>query len=215
MIKVIIFDYDGVIVNSFPKVHEVYQTICEKLGKKCPKSLEGFKKIYGYNSRELAKNLSFSEDDTKKADIVYKAEILKKDPGLFTGIKEVLDKLKKEYKLVLISSSPRNEVIAKMNIYGLIGYFDLIFASEEAIPMRKPKAIKETLGRLKVNTSEIIMIGDRIIDYDEGTEAGLKSENIILVEYGWGYDKGKVPKQKMIIKKPLDLIDAINKVKHE
>ena len=39
MIKVIIFDYDGVIVDSLQKVHEVYMTICDKLGKECPRDL--------------------------------------------------------------------------------------------------------------------------------------------------------------------------------
>lgn len=212
MIKAIIFDYDGVIVDSFSKVHEVYQTICKKLGKTCPKNFEEFKKIYGYSSRELVKNLGFSEEETKKANSLYKTEILKQDSELFEGIKEVFDELKKSYNLVLISSSPRVEVMKKLEKYKISKKFDLIFASDESAPMRKINAIKETLRQLGVKPFEVIMIGDRTIDYDEGIEAGLESDKIILVEYGWGYDKDKVPKQKILVEKPLDLLKAIKNI---
>ena len=42
------------------------------------------------------------------------------------------------------------------------------------------------------------MIRDRTVDYDEGIKVGIKSDHIILVEYGWGYDKNKI-KQKFIV----------------
>ena len=54
------------------------------------------------------------------------------------------------------------------------------------------------------------MIGDRNIDFDKGVEAGLLAENIILVEYGWGYDRSKMENnQKFMVNKPSDLIPAI------
>ena len=37
-------------------------------------------------------------------------------------------------------------------------------------------------------------------------------KNIIIVDYGWGYDKEKVPKQKIIVKKPADVLKAIKKI---
>ncbi len=92
MIKLIIFDYDGVIVDSFPTVHKVYQIICQRLGKKCPLNFEEFKKTYGKTSRNFAKNLEFSEEDIARADLIYREEILKQKPEFFEGIAEVIDK---------------------------------------------------------------------------------------------------------------------------
>ena len=43
MIKLIIFDYDGVIVDSFVNVHLVYKIICKKLGKQYPEDFKDFK----------------------------------------------------------------------------------------------------------------------------------------------------------------------------
>jgi len=209
MIKAIIFDYDGVIVDSFPKVHEVYQTICKKLGKPCPKDFKEFKKVYGYQAKECSKNLGFSESEREEANKIYSVEILKKNPRLFEGIKEVIDELKKSYKLVLISSSPRAEVMSKLEKYDLAKNFDLIFASDKIGPMVKNGAFIETFNKLNLKPSEVIMIGDRTIDYDHGIEVGLESSKIIIVEYGWGYDENKVPKQKILVEKPLDLLKAI------
>ena len=63
MIKLIIFDYDGVIVDSFLNVHKVYQIACQKLGKQCPSNLDEFRKIYGHNSIEAKKNLGFNKEE--------------------------------------------------------------------------------------------------------------------------------------------------------
>ena len=212
MKKAIIFDYDGVIVDSFPSVHKVYLKICDELNKRCPSDLEDFKKIYGYSSRDLIKNLDITGRDLDKANLIYKREIVKISSPLFEGIKEVIEKLYDKYTLVLISSSPREEVMQKLDRSGLSNKFKLIFASDKMGPMRKPAAIEKTIEELNLNPEEIIMIGDRTIDYDEGFSAGIPSENIIIVDYGWGYDKEKIPRQ-VFIKRPLDLLKTIEIMK--
>src|SRR3989344_5661408 len=117
MIKTIIFDYDGVIVDSFPSCHKVYMKICKELGKKCPTDFEKFKTIYGYGSKELMNNLNIHGEEVDKANSMYRKEIVKIDSPAFKGISEVIKKLSKSYKLVLISSSPREEVMHKLNKY--------------------------------------------------------------------------------------------------
>ena len=106
MIKAIIFDYDGVILDSFHSLHEVYKIMCKELGKKCPEDIEEFKKLYGYTSKELKKNLGISEgDEDMKSNIIYNREIIKKDHSLFEGMREVINKLKESHKLILIHTS--------------------------------------------------------------------------------------------------------------
>ena len=57
-IKAIIFDYDGVIVDSFPSVFEVYKIIAAECGGHIPKDLEEFRELYGYDYRECLRNLA-------------------------------------------------------------------------------------------------------------------------------------------------------------
>ncbi|MBT3817085.1 MAG: HAD-IA family hydrolase [Candidatus Magasanikbacteria bacterium] len=211
MVKLIIFDYDGVIVDSFPNVHSVYQIICEKLGKSCPDNLEDFKKVYGHSSLECYANLSFTEEERVKGNMMFKEEILKKDAKPFDGIIEVLKELHKSYKLVVISSSYKEEVEQKLEKFGILNLFDFILAKENHIGrFEKTGSIKKVMENLAIKSNEVLLIGDRNVDFIEGEKAGLN--NILLVEYGWGYDLKEIPEytQKVLIKNPIDLLDFVS-----
>ncbi|MDP3027039.1 MAG: HAD-IA family hydrolase [Nanoarchaeota archaeon] len=210
MIKLIIFDYDGVIVDSFPNVHSVYMTICKKLGKKCPNKLEDFKKTYGDHSSDSYDNLGFSEDERIKGNLIFKEEILKKEPKLFEGVIETLERLHRDYKMIVISSSYKEEVEQKLNKFGIRKYFDEVITRETHMArFEKTDSIKKIISSLNLNVEEVLLVGDRNVDFVEGTKAGLK--NILLVDYGWGYNLKKIPdyKQKIIVKKPIDILKAV------
>lgn len=211
MIKAIIFDYDGVIVDSFPAVHKTYQAICKKLGKKCPSSLAQFRKTYGKRSKECMHNLGFDTQEVDKANHLYVEEIGKEDTPLFSGILEVIKKLCKEYPLFLISASPRTEIVQKLKNADLNHYFTEIIAGTIG-SMEKVPELRKLLKRQGLKPDEALMIGDRINDYEDAINVGIKK--IILVEYGWGYDKKAIPEhtQKVKVEKPKDILKAIKSV---
>ncbi len=210
MIKAIIFDYDGVIVDSFQNVFEVYQAICKELGKKCPATLEEFRKIYGRTYLDCYHNLGINPDEYEKAEQVFKREILKKTPKLFDGIKEVIVQLSKKYKLILVSATYKAEVAQKLENFEIIKYFSHIIGQlhETDKPISKAKEITQVLKKEGLAKDEVVLIGDRNVDFDAGKKAGLK--NIILVEYGWGYHKETLPHQEVIVNQPKDLLRAIS-----
>ena len=208
MIKLILFDYDGVIVDSFRTVYEVYQVMCQKLGKRIP-SFEEFKILYTGSYWELYKKLGITADETEQASRIFGEEILKKEPPLFDGIREVLQELSQKYVLVVISATYTSEVMQKLKKFDLLSYFKDVKGQENAShKMRKVEAIREMMKKYGVTEEETLFIGDRGVDYEVGIEAGLS--NILLVEYGWGYD---VPdyKPKCVVKEPGDLLTAIKK----
>jgi len=210
MIKLIIFDYDGVIVDSFPNVYDVYRIICKKIGKSCPENFEDFKKVYGHSSSECYSQLGFSEEESVKGNLIFKEEILKKKPKPFEKIVEVLKKLHQDYKLAVISSSYKEEVEQKLEKLKLLKLFNFILAKESHVSrFEKTESIKKIMNKLTIKPDEVLLIGDRNVDFIEGSKAGLN--NIILVDYGWGYDLAEIPKynQKSIVKKPEDILLAV------
>ena len=213
MIKLIIFDYDGVIVNSFPKVHKIYSKMCAKLGKSCPKTLEGFKKVYGHSSSECYQQLGFTDEDIQEGNKIYKKEIGNVKSLPFDGIKEVLEKLIQKHKLMVVSSSYREDIEQKLKGFNLLKYFSKVLGRESIKIKRfeKVEAIKEALNEYNASPNETLLVGDRNVDFIEGTKAGL--DKILLVDYGWGYDLKLIPKykSKSCVKKPKDLIEAIKK----
>jgi phosphoglycolate phosphatase len=213
MLKLIIFDYDGVIVDSFQNCHEVYKIMCKKLGKKCPESLEEFKKIYGHSSSECYRNLGIPDEDRAKGDAIYKEEILKKEPKVFDGIIDVLRALHGRCKLALLSASYREELEQKTRKFGIHDLFYSIIGreSDPAAHLGKIAAIIKLMNDLVLKPDEILSIGDRNVDFIDGTRAGIK--NILLVDYGWGYNPEEIPEynQKFIVKEPSDILAAVEK----
>lgn len=214
MIKLILFDYDGVIVDSFSTIYEIYQTICKKLNKKCPKDIEGFRKIYGKTFLDLYKNLEIlTQEEKEKAELIYKDELLKKEPKMFAEINEVIKILHKNYPLIIISSNYKEEVEQKLKRFGILSYFSKIIGKLEDTPtnLRKTEEITKIIKNLKLTNEEVIMIGDRVIDYLEAKEAGLT--NIILASYGWDGKEKLKEYSKLLVHSPKEILDKVKELR--
>ncbi len=208
-IKAIIFDYDGVIMDSFGSVFKAYKKICYELGVVCPDNIDDFKGIYGYNYRELHKNLGIKESDTEFIHDFFKREIAKSEHKIFPGIIKVLDYLSKEYELFLVTASHSDEVLKKLKIFNLERFFKKVYCGADQ-KIRKGELIKSLLKEKNYSVNDIISIGDRLIDYDIAKMLGIRDENIILARYGWGLDESKIGKVK-VINKPEEILDLFLK----
>lgn len=207
MIKAVIFDYDGVIVDSFVGVFLVYQKICEYFQVVCPENIEDFRKTYGYNYLECLTNLGVAEKDFDEAQKIYQEEIVKINHDLFVDIVEVIAELSTKYKLYLISASHSTEVLPKIDSFNLTNYFEQIYCGADQ-KIRKDVMMKRAITENNYLPEELISIGDRAIDYVSSKQAGIKDENIILVTYGWGLDTSLVGEAN-IVDSPMEILKVI------
>lgn len=208
MINTIIFDYDGVIIDSFMTVYETYKLICAKMSLKIPNSPSDFKSIYGFDSNEYFKNLGLDKNKSENIRKLFREEIIKKNPLPFKGVNNVLKELSKNYVLIVLSSAYEDELYSKLEKYDLIKYFNLVIGRKHHTDLfSKKKFVEIIMHKYNLESENIVMIGDRNIDYLEAKKAGLK--NTLIVDYGWGYSKSFVPEQKIIINSPKDIIRAI------
>ena len=209
MIKAIIFDYDGVIVDSFSTVFSVYQTICREMGVALPESEIKFRTLYHRSYWELYGDLGIKDDDKAKANQIFRREVVTKDPQLFVGLKELISELSQRFDLFIVSSNLILEIEEKVKKHGLSPYFKKIIGDIGSERFFKSDGIKSILEQENILPSEAVYIGDRTIDYIAAERAGLDLNHILLVDYGWGYDKNLI-KVNYNIKKPQDLIKVIN-----
>ena len=135
---------------------------------------------------------------------------MKKNVNAFEGIIEIIQELDKSYNMVVISSSPTTVVNKELEKFNLSKYFKEIIGRESTGVKRFEKidAISRVVEKYS-SPENTISIGDRNVDFIAGSKAGLK--NIILVDYGWGYDLNKIPEynQKMKVNSPKELLIAI------
>lgn len=212
--KLIIFDYDGVIVDSFPAQYEVYKIILKRFNCPVPATIEEFSVKFMEGYKEFRKKSGIvSEEDNALATKIYYDEVIKHVPPLFPGIKEVLESLHQKYHMVLISKNRFDNVLDKLSFHKVDGFFSHLVGSnhESNSVLGKASEINKILEKLKVSPKDCIMIGDRYIDYKEAKDCGVNK--IILVNYGWGFLKEKTPDRvKFEVNAPKDILAAIKSI---
>ncbi len=65
------------------------------------------------------------------------------------------------------------------------------------------------LSDFAYSPEEVIIIGDRAIDYDSAKRLGIDDCNIILANYGWGLDKSRIGNAK-VAENPMEILNLIN-----
>lgn len=109
-------------------------------------------------------------------------EELPKNNFLFDGTYEILDHLKKNYSLHIITNGFNEVQYKKINNSGLSGYFDRIITSEDA-GVKKPNPIifKYALDKVNATAKETCMIGDNW----EADIMGAKNQGIDVIYFNF------------------------------
>jgi len=168
MIKLIIFDFDNTLVNTRKATVKALKYIYKKIKPKISfrnflEICDNFEKNYNFKRREW---FYFFVKNWKKAKELEKIywEIVMKNTKVFKGVRETLKKLKRKYKIVLLTLTDGKKGIKMKRIkkLRLDKYFDKIYIGMENVKEYKPKvsAFKKILKDFKVKPEEVVMIGD-------------------------------------------------------
>ncbi len=187
--KAIIFDWDGVIVDSLPVNFEIYRVIEKKIGRKIfADDATGDDWELDWHGHFKKANIH-DEKIHKKAELIYYEEMAKLDKQitLFPEIKKVIEKLSKNYKLGIVSNTGSKVVEKKMNELGIKKFFSVVIGGEFRTIKPDPGQILECMRKLNVKPKETIYIGDMDGDVLAGRNA--KVRLVVAVTYGWHSEK--------------------------
>lgn len=171
MIKAVIFDFDGVLVESIDiKTSAFAELFCNE-GEDIVKRVvdyhmdnagvsryDKFRYIY----REILKR-PLSDDEFQMLcdkfsrlvkDAVIKAPFVK-------GAREFLEKYHSVYKLFVITATPQEEIREILRKRGIAHFFLGVYGA----PISKTDAVRQILERENISTQETVYIGDSMSDY--------------------------------------------------
>lgn len=96
------------------------------------------------------------------------------------GTHAILDKLRSMgLKLGVVTNNGKHGTELTLTKLGLKEYFDVIITRADAEEIKPdPGSIREALRKLSVNPSEVIFVGDGVIDIEASKAAGVKSVTI-------------------------------------
>ena len=168
MLKAVIFDMDGVLLDSFEAWFNLNNMLLLKTDQK-EITEEVFDKEHWGIPLEKKEIEALTEDEKS-------IEAFARNIKIFDGSLLTLDKLKGEYKLGLVTSTPRVLVEVVLEHSDMIKYFDAIIALEDAKnPKPAPDGILKACELLKVKPSEAVYVGDLPVDVEAGKAAGVKT----------------------------------------
>lgn len=180
MIKAVIFDMDGVLVDSEPVYQEATINVLDSLNIKATK--EDLLKLAGGSSlhfnkfiQDVSKGSISCEDFNKICDQYYLDNPVKYEEIMFPHVRETLDYLKyKGYILALASSSKEYEIENVLKRCDLKDYFKLIISGEvfkESKP--NPKIYLTCIKRLNIEADECVAVEDSEYGIEAAKKAGL------------------------------------------
>lgn len=171
--QAIIFDYDGVIIDSFDYHLKRYQRMFPEAGL----TAQELANAHNGNFLQESDQFIWSKIDLKKYDKTLWKDI-KHQNLLAPGIKKLINKL--DTKKYIVSSGPEYPLHNFLNKEGLEKCFSGIYGKETGTS--KIEKFKKILHENNYSIDDIILITDTLGDIVEANKVGLKS---IAVTYGF------------------------------
>ncbi len=213
MIKYILWDLDGTIMESGSGVLSSVRYALDKLGVELPES--EVRKFIGPSLFDSFTNTAhMSEEDAEKAIKFYRELYESKgifDASVYEGIPETLDVLKKEgYRQFVVTSKPQHMAQRVLDHFGIKPYMDgLVGPAEDDHSSDKAKLIRTAMDSNGIEKSEAVMIGDRCFDINGANDVGIHSIGVL---YGYG-SKEELEKHgaELIVEKAVDIPEAVKR----
>ena len=220
MIKAVLFDLDGTLVNSLVDLANSVNFALEKFGFPVHNT-EDFKLFVGDGIPKMIERAlpreSRDEATLKKVNEVFMEHysVHYADNTLpYKGMPELINTLKaRGFKLAVVTNKAQDmadKVVKKA--YGEV--FDIIFGKRENIPAKPdPTATLTVIDELGVKPGECVFLGDSGNDVLTGFNSGAYSVGEL-----WGYrDREELIANKAmyIINSPEELIDLIEKINND
>jgi phosphoglycolate phosphatase-like HAD superfamily hydrolase len=209
MNKILLFDFDGTIVDSIMSVFEVTNQLSEKYGFKKIEAKD-IERLRGNSAKDILKELNISLFKIPFIGKDIKDNLRKKVVQLqpIKGLKEVLRELKeKGYILGILTSNGKENVEAFLKKQEL-EIFTYIYSDSSIFG--KDKVLNSFLKKNNVAKEDVIYVGDEIRDIQACQKA-----HIPIIAVTWGFNTEAALKKyhpDFLIQEPKKLTKILSKI---
>lgn len=206
--KLVIFDWDGTVMDSIGRIVSSMQNAALQAGLECPNQTD-VENIIGMSLPKAIPVLFPNATHEQESLLLkhYKDEYIsgnKIATPLFEGVLELLTKLKESGVLLAVATGKGriglNRVMAETHT---TDFFQATWCGDEAQSKPHPEMLERLLAHFKLEPSDALMIGDTSFDMEMAQRAGVDS---IAVTYGVH------PREVLMQYFPVNIADSISQL---
>lgn len=186
MIKAVIFDLDGTLVDTVDFHAEAFQKALQKFGKEIP--YEKIRSQIGKGGDQFLPEFltkseieEFGDELLDERAKIYKSEYLPRIKP-FPKVRELFEKIKADGKKIAIgSSSPEDELEKVLKIAGVADLVEEKTSADDAEESKpEPDIFEAALKKLgNPKPSEVIVVGDTPYDAEAAKKAGIATIGVL------------------------------------
>jgi phosphoglycolate phosphatase len=188
--SLIVFDWDGTLIDSAGSIVECIQGAARDMGLEVP-GREQASHVIGLGLHDslrhavpgLAPERYFEFADHYRRHFLARQDSML----LFAGIRELLEGLHSSRALAIATGKSRRGLDRALDAEGLRQYFAASRCADETHPKPHPAMLLELINELKTEPARTLMIGDTSHDLDMAKAAGVDA---LAVTYGAHPEQG-------------------------
>lgn len=216
MIKCVIFDLDGTLVNTIDDLGLACDYLLRKKGIEPQWSEQDYKNFVGNGAKLLVERAfdgKLSDAELEEQYQLFKVkydEIKLNHAHAYDGIKDVVANLKeKGVKLAVCTNKPNKAAKGMIDTIFGKNMFDIVMGALDNIPKKpNPASAKIILKELNVTPDECVWIGDSSVDIETAKNIGCAS---IAVTWGFrSYEHLLSAMPDEIVYEPKNILKKIN-----
>jgi phosphoglycolate phosphatase len=216
MLRLVVFDLDGTLVDSRRDLAESANAVLAEFG--CgPLSEEQVGRMVGDGAATLitrafaAAGCPRPPDALERFLAIYNARLLKFTRP-YPGIEDVLGNLVSGFTLAVLTNKPLGSTRQVLEGLGLAKYFpaERVLGGDGPLPRKPdPSGLQHLMRAAGADPNDTILIGDSLIDLRTARAAHTR---ICLARYGFGFDgfpMDEIRPEDRLIDRPSDLLSAL------
>lgn len=204
--RVVIFDFDGTIADTFSLVVDIVNGLAEEYG--FPQlGIEEVSAMRHRRAQDLLKVFKIAL--WKIPSFIFKVKDLlgKQISGVkpFEDVIESLGELKKQGYVLGILSSNTEETVQAFLQNNDVTIFDFVYCEKDLFG--KAKVLKNLMKTHGFTANEVVYVGDETRDIEAAHAARVR-----VISVGWGYNTIRaleLQEPDLIIDKPQELVDSV------
>ena len=201
--ELLVFDWDGTLVDSAQAIVEALQGACIDLGMD-PPSDERARHIIGLGLKDALRYAvpHVPEKDYRSLAERYRVHFLARDAAmvLFPGVIEGLEELQRAgYLLAIATGKSRRGLERALDQMDVRRFFAASRCADEGHSKPHPGMLQAVMAELAVAANATLMIGDTTHDLEMAFNAGVR---------GVGVAYGAHPKAQLLAARPVACLDS-------